>query len=358
MPVELYRLITSYVSHDSLFALALTSTTIKYQVTPMIYRFLHFHEEEDPRGQFLQQVSHLSEWEKRLGRVSAIYQLPLFLRTIMESPILRSHIQVADFQWHSDIHSDTHADVSQILDLLPRDLKFLHLSMYQYEYLLPSTIPITSLQLHYPGGLGVGIWDGEFDLPFERVYSVFQIPTLRHLTYIDPRHWDHFPRAITLGARAKTSNITSLSFVGGAPIGEDFSEMMTWPASLKTFHMSINPDDTHIGDRNPMSPERLRQGLLPQRASLEEIFIGRIWQCGGRELTTLGHLHEFSALKRLGVAVEYLVPWLGEEDDPDAAPDIYEVLPSTLEELQLEVPPSFQWSPPIHRKKYWSRSKN
>ena len=107
-----------------------------------------------------------------------------------------------------------------------------------------------------------------------------------------------------------------------------------------------------------MSPERLRQGLLPQRASLEEIFIGRIWQCGGRELTTLGHLHEFSALKRLGVAVEYLVPWLGEEDDPDAAPDIYEVLPSTLEELQLEVPPSFQWSPPIHRKKYWSRSKN
>lgn len=121
--------------------------------------------------------------------------------------------------------------------------------------------------------------------------------------------------------------------------------------------MSINPDEAHIGDRNPMSSERLREGLLPQRTSLEEIFIGRIWQYGGRDLTTLGYLHEFSALKRLGVAVQYLVPWLEEEDDSDAALDIYEVLPSTLEELQLEVPPGFQWSPPIYRKKYWYPSK-
>jgi hypothetical protein len=80
---------------------------------------------------------------------------------------------------------------------------------------------------------------------------------------------------------------------------------------------------------------------------LEEIFIEGVWQFAGRDYSTLGPLHEFSTLKRLGAAVDYLCSWIRnqEEDDFDeTAPDIYEVLPNTLEELQLEVYSNFSWS--------------
>jgi hypothetical protein len=78
---------------------------------------------------------------------------------------------------------------------------------------------------------------------------------------------------------------------------------------------------------------------------LEEIFIGGIWQFAGRDDSTLGSLHEFSALKRLGAAVDYLCSWFRsqEEELDETAPDIHEVLPNTLEELQLEVYPNFSW---------------
>jgi hypothetical protein len=156
---------------------------------------------------------------------------------------LRSYIQAVDFQWHSNEHSNVHAVISQILSFLPRDLKALHLSMDRYEYPFPSTLPITSLQLHYPGGMGVGRWDGEFDLPFEDVYFVFQLPTLKHVTYMDARQVDHFPPGLQPGARAKTSKVTSPAFLGGAAIGEDFFDMMTWPVALKEIHMRFWPDE-------------------------------------------------------------------------------------------------------------------
>jgi len=191
----------------------------------------------------------------------------------------------------------------------------------------------------------VGRWDGELDLPFEDVYSVFQLPTLKHLTYIDARRLDHFPPVLQPSARAKTSNVTSLAFLDGAAIREDFFDMMTWPVALKTIHMRFWPDEAYLGDRHDVSPARLREALLPQRDSLEEIFIGGVWQFAGRDDSTLGSLHEFSALKRLGAAVDYLCSWNKnqEEELDETAPDIYEALPNTLEELQLEVYPNFLW---------------
>jgi len=78
---------------------------------------------------------------------------------------------------------------------------------------------------------------------------------------------------------------------------------------------------------------------------LEEIFIGGVWQFAGRDYSTLGSLHEFSALKRLETAVDYLCSWIRnqEEELDETALDIYEVLPNTLEELQLEVYSNFSW---------------
>jgi hypothetical protein len=361
LPDELYHIITSYASDDSLLTLALTSKTFNRHVTPMIYCCPYFYD-HDPRGSYLIHNNRkLFDYEACFGRVSEIVQLPLFLRTITESPSLRSYIQAADFQWHSNEHSNVDAVISQILSFLPRDLKALHLSMDRYECPFPSTLPVTSLQLHYPGGMGVGRWDGEFDLPFEDVYSVFQIPTLNHLTYVDARHFDHFPLGLQPGARAKTSNVTSLAFLDGAAIGEDFFDMMTWPVALKTIHLRFFPDEAHIGDRHDVSPARLREALLPQRESLEEIFIEGVWNFLGRDDSTLGSLHEFSALKRLGVAVDYLCPRIRNEEELDeTAQDIYEVLPHTLEELQLGAHPNFSWrSRPVQinpRRLNWSKT--
>jgi hypothetical protein len=351
LPEELYHIITSYASCDSLLNLALTSKIFNRHVTPMIYCCLYFHE-HDPRGYSIR-INYSFNYEVCFGRVSEIIQLPLFLRTITESPSLRSYIQAADFQWqsnesrwHSSEISDIDAVISQILSLLPHDLKALHLSTDREAYPFPSTLPITSLQLHYPGGIGIGRGDGEFDLPFEDVYSVFQIPTLRHLTYIDARHFDHFPPGLQPGARAKTSNVTSLAFLDGAAIGEDFFDMMTWPVALKTIHMRFYPDEAHIGDRHDVSPARLRQALLPQRDSLEEIVLEGVYNVAGIDDSILGSLHEFSALKRLGVAVDYLCPRTRNEaeESDETAPDIYEVLPNTLEELQLETHSEFSWT--------------
>jgi hypothetical protein len=122
--------------------------------------------------------------------------------------------------------------------------------------------------------------------------------------------------------------------------------MMTWPVALKKIHMRFFPDEAHLGDRHDVSPARLREALLPQRDSLEEIYIEGVWHFTGRDYSTLGSLHEFSALKRLGAAVDYLCSWIrnNEEELDETAPDIYEVLPNKLEELQLEVYPNFSWN--------------
>jgi hypothetical protein len=345
LPEELYHIVTSYASDDSLLTLALTSKTFNRHVTPMIYCCPYFHDNHDPRSSYFISINRTFNLEACFGRVLEIFQLPLFLQTITEPPSLRSYIQAAGFQWLSNEHSNVHAVISRILSFLSYDLKALHLSMDRYEYPSPSTLPITSLQLHYPGGMGVGRWDGEFDLPFEDVYSVFQLPTLKHLTYMDARHFDHFPPGLQPGARAKTSNVTSLAFLDGAAIGEDFFDMMTWPVALKEIHMRFWPDEAHLGDRHDVSPARLGEVLLPQRDSLEEIFIGGVWQFAGRDDSILGSLHEFSALKRLGAAVDYLFSRTRnkEEELDETAPDIYEVLPNTLEELQLEAHPNFSW---------------
>lgn len=352
LPEELYHIVTSYASEDSLLTLALTSKTFNRHVTPMIYCCPYFHH-HDQQGSNLIRVNRSFNCDACFGRVSEIVQLPLFLRTIAESPYLRSYIQAADFQWQSYERNDIDTVISQILSFLPHDLKALHLSITREAYPFPSTLPITSLQLHYPGGIGVGRWDGEFDLPFEDVYSVFQISTLKHLTYIDARHFDHFPPGLQPGARAKTSNVTSLAFLDGAAIGEDFFDMMTWPVALKTIHMRFFPDEAHLGDRHDVSPARLREALLPQRDSLEEIFLEGVYYALGHDNSILGSLHEFSALKRLGAAVDYLCPreWNKAEESDKIAPDIYEVLPSTLEELQLEAHPGFSWrSRPVQMK--------
>jgi hypothetical protein len=361
LPEELYHIVTNYASDDCLLTLALTSKTFNRHATPMIYCCPYFYD-HDPRGSYFIRINRSFNYEACFGRVSEIVQLPLFLRTITESPSLRSYIQAADFQWHSNERSNIDAVISQILSFLPRDLKALHLSMDREAYPFPLTLPITSLQLHYPGGMGVGRWDGEFDLPFEDVYSVFQTPTLKHLTYIDARHFDHFPPGLQPGARAKTSSVTSLAFLDGAAIGEDFFDMMTWPVALKTIHMRFFPDEAHIGDRHDVSPARLREALLPQRDSLEEIFLGGVYNFVGRDDSILGSLHEFLALKRLGLAVDYLYPGIRnkEEESDETAPDIYEVLPNTLEELQLEAHPNFSWrSRPVQinpRRLNWSKT--
>ena len=361
LPEELYHIVTSYASNDSLLTLALTSKIFNRHVTPMIYCCPYFHD-HDQRGSHLIRINRLFNYEACFGRVSEIVQLPLFLRTITESSSLRSYIQAADFRWHSNERSKIDAVISQILGLLPHDLKALHLSIDREAYPFPSTLPITSLQLHYPGGIGVGRWDGEFDFPFKDVYSVFQIPTLKHLTYIDARHFDHFPSGLQPGARAKTSNVTSLTFLDGAAIGKDFFDMMTWPVALKTIHMRFFPDEAHIGDRHDVSPARLREALLLQRDSLEEIFLGGVYHCVGHDGSILRSLREFSALKRLGAAVDYLCPRTRNkaEESDEAAPDIYEVLPNTLEELQLEAHPDFSWrSRPVQmnpRRLNWSKT--
>ena len=372
---EILSNIISQVPHKDLPALALVCRKFYHGAIPQMYRSVHFVDESwgflhtYKRARFPDwQSSHiksLATTGKTPHQDTRIFNLLSFLKTITASRTLRCLVKATSFQWElnlleqlvledipqpvSDLSPELAAfrqAVLNILDLLGSSLQHLHVSSpVPHNFVLPSTTRITSLEIRWPH------WRGWYD-PVERfenaqevgnlIYPSFDIPTLQHLTLCEFALCNRFSLPPT-GDMLFTSNVTSISlrrcFLGAYNI----AQILLLPKVLKSFDSDFWP--------TPHPTYSLRDyinSLSPHWSSLEEVVLTSSYRVFGKEdIGTVGSLHKFTKLKRLGLAKQWMCmdidsSELQEEDtlnkpEEDIPTDskLYKVLPPGLEELQI-----------------------
>ncbi|KAE9370939.1 hypothetical protein N431DRAFT_427282 [Stipitochalara longipes BDJ] len=190
------------------------------------------------------------------------------------------------------------------------------------------------------------------------LYRLFRKSGLRHLSICGVRCWTKFLNSEewVLGSskrRTSFSNLETLMLPNTVPMNRDLELVLTWPKALKTFHMEtwISPGITGFPPcaqgRPPLSPYRIVEALVPQSHSLEEIHIGGCYDDLGMEYKCIRSLQSFPRLKRLSIPQDYI--FVGEDvadvDEPlsEIFARLRSLLPTTLEELQIQVDIQFNW---------------
>jgi hypothetical protein len=150
------------------------------------------------------------------------------------------------------------------------------------------------------------------------------------------------------------SEVVTLILLNTVPAGIELKEIPTWPKALRTFHFEtwIEYDSFSYPlvdgqARRIFPPRAFIEALDSQKATLEEIYIGGTNDDLGIDGTVVGSLHAFENLKRLGLPREFmflevLEPRMHGKTYEDL-PRLFEILPSSLEELQIEAGLEFRW---------------
>jgi hypothetical protein len=253
-----------------------------------------------------------------------------FLRTIIESPVLRSHIDEASFSIQGTSDKGETEALKECLSILT--LSTLHLALANNNANLALASSITSLDIMYPAEEEL---EDLHDSLRDQIYSLFNIPSLRHLYLRSARSWCAFS-PIPDSTRVRTSNVVSLSLPNTVPMDTDLQEILTWPKALKCiYHENIPGDDNFFqngGHGKIASPERFLQGIASQRESLEEVSYDNAYDCCGTDESTFtpAIMSEFLKLKHLSVNWDCLL------DETWEQRPLYTVLPPNLKELYLE----------------------
>lgn len=284
-----------------------------------------------------------------------INELPKIVRTLESSKHLRSLVSGASFHWSRRNNATTRQEVLDTLGLIGTSIRRLHYAPAGWDPNIHN-LPVTSVSTPYPASSRLD------DTARKSIYSLFSVPTLRHLTlygfqdvfvggysYSDLRHLaDH------LKGREKTSNVEFLSIQDTASDQfEDLREIMRWPKALKGFECIFGLKEAY-SEEYPWDTSILVRVLQPQHASLEQISA----DFRDRESTagTLGtSLSNFPKLKRLSVPRRFLVRLDGDPvyyigdgcDENDyldvGMSDLHLTLPPALEELVLNIDGDVKW---------------
>ncbi|RDL41647.1 uncharacterized protein BP5553_01626 [Venustampulla echinocandica] len=143
LPDEILLAIVGQVRHDSLPAVARLSKQFNRCANAMIYRFVHFSEPPKSREhKELQFPDWTSKHRQPLPAFdncprgdSRIYQISLFLRTVLESQALRLSIRAASFKWRTRDIEDKNPAWKHKVSILkwPKALKTFHFYI-PFEY--------------------------------------------------------------------------------------------------------------------------------------------------------------------------------------------------------------------------------
>lgn len=362
LPVDILDLIMDWLPQKSLFALGRCSSKFYHLVVPRLYRSVYFGKDnlssaiERERGEIRLRKDSVS-WRKTSRKnmwlhpehLSQISNLHCFRRSIANSYILRPHIVSLSLEWCSAATPLVELDVAVILELLGPSLRSLYLAPAKYEIISSSYDSLVSLDLRYRDH----DWQ-DYEPGVDYIYSLFTIPTLLHLSIEDFRSWDRVQPVKPTKCKPRSSNVTSLSFPRTVSDGNDFAELLTWPRALKSFYIELVLDEDWYGAMTQrLSPRRLIDALLPQKDHLRKIHI-----TGEDDYKAIGDtvyhgLCKFSSLRRLNIHIEFvfvskqmrtfLGRYLGQ-----CPPKLWELLPSALEELQLEIPKWFLQKTPSY----------
>lgn len=144
-----------------------------------------------------------------------------------------------------------------------------------------------------------------------------------------------------------------LSFPKTVSDGNDLAELLTWPRALKSLYLELVVDGDWYGPMTQRhSPRRLIDALLPQKDYLRKIHITDEDDYNAIDDTVDDGLCKFSSLRRLNIQIQFV--FISKQMRAflrrylrQRRPKLRELLPSALEELQLEIPKGFlQKAPP------------
>jgi hypothetical protein len=350
LPEELQLAIVQQVSKGSLPALARVSHCLHRCATSELYYFVHIQRYSGASAGDLSKNDQQRVWgdlfAKQPPPSTWIFSIDQFLRTMSESTVLRTKVIAATFSWAGE-HEDA---INHLLDLLAPSVRYLHLVPPPGRLQGPALLaPIVALGIDFEGS-NTDI-RGETDR--NELYTLFCISTLRALILTDVRSFDRF-KGVVPNDRARTSNVTCLSFPWSVPAGKDLAEILTWPKALRSFsleledypsgHRSWYGPDTNIAD-----PSRFIDALQQHKEFLEElVIIGEVGDTRGMVDEGTVDLREFHKLRRVGLPREFMfmsrmsreTAGLQKED----VCDLFEILPSALEELHIEISFRVGWT--------------
>ena len=352
LPDDILHIIIQLAPHNVLWAIAQVSKSLNRCATPYLYRYVYLWENQhraSDRPISIDWPNNLTQMCRDSDQSTRIFNLELFRRAITQRPSLRGYVIGASFECQYGFHDEYL--VPTIVELLAGSAKFLHaaplLSMEcsgYFKYL-------TSLEI-----------DGEFlGSNYEEeisnrdlLYDIFCLPLLVSLSVNRVRHWSCFDTSTVRPERVSTSTVKNLLFRETVMPGPDLDEILRWPQALKSFKFEPTLDGTgRFGSHGSVSRAlNFSTALLPQASSLEELHVyGDLQEEDSDYIfnvldrVSIVELCNFTRLKRVGLHLSYMMVYTSDAEfhnaDIGSFPQIYQVLPPALEELQIEVPDDF-----------------
>ena len=344
IPEEILVHVISLLPQRSLLALALSTRKLHRLASAELYATVYY--EENPGnvvGLMRFSAKNALIWEESQAegeinpgrRHSQIFHLPPFLATIQNDSLLRSLVATAALEQNESGQclydsSVTPGQKSISLQAELRNIGTLHLALglyYDIENLVE--LPFKSLSLrHTRGG---------YDIDY--LHTFFSIPTLRWLCISDLVWSNPLLRKDDID-RSRTSNVTRISFPFSAPSANDLAELLTWPKELRNFSLEAEPDSR---DRQPKR-RCLVTLLSSQKDTLKEIFLSGVPSHPLIDYTLNHEFNTFTALRRLSIRHEWLPQPLRFPTANAKGPSTWDVLPTGLDKLQLEVPIMYDYA--------------
>jgi hypothetical protein len=332
MPKEICDQIIRSISVTDLPHVMLSSRALYRQAQPHLYRSIYYLVRSTPPSPdaFPLLRSYTRAYDPEYS--AQIIRPYEFLRTITESPFLRPYIDKVSL---SIQESSDEGELEALIQCFSiPDSSTLHLALENKNVHLALASTVTSLDIVYPAEDDL---EDLQDSLRDQIYSLFDIPSLRHLCLRDVRCWNAFS-PIPDNTRVGTSNVVSLTLPNTVPMDTDLQEILTWPKGLKCIHHESRPGLDNFFQKlvhargKIASPERFLQGIASQRESLEEVDYNNGVDCCGTDESTFSPalMSEFTKLRSLSVPQECFVY-------RDRNPHLfYTVLPPNLEELYLD----------------------
>lgn len=343
IPEEILVHVISLLPQRSLLAVAQSTRKLHRLASAELYATVYF-EETSSRANGLMRFSAKKAltWEESRTegeinpgrRHSKIFNLLPFLTTIQHNSLLRSLIATAALEQneHGQCLNDSSVTPGQKCISLQAELRnigTLHLALgLYYDIENPVDHPFKSLSLRHTHGV--------YDIDY--LHTFFSIQTLRWLCISD-LVWSHSLLRKDDIDRSRTSNITRISFPSSAPSANDLEEFMTWPKELKHFGLEAEPDV-----RNRQVRRRSLVTLLgSQKDTLEAIFLSGLPAHPLIDYTLNHELRTFTALRQLSIRHEWLPQPIRIQDANAEGPSTWDILPTGLDKLQLEIPIIFDY---------------